>query len=316
MPTTRHLTRRRMARWARISSGLALMLVGSAALAQDAVEPEAKPERELPPGVHRESLPHPDDPQRRVELYWAAPAGEGPWPAILYVHGHQFPKRPGAWRYVERGLLARTVADGFVAAGVSQPGYGASDGPPDFCGPASQQAVHAALARLRGLSVVDPERIVVYGYSRGSTVAAMVAAQDDSLAGVILGAGSYDLAAAYAWLDESDRTQAGIKRNIDHETGSTPAAFEARSALHADPPIRVPTLILHGEDDRNIPVAQALALEDRLRAAGTPVELHVFSGVAHGIPREKLEGLVRGFLERTVLDREPVEAGVAESGGG
>ena len=83
---------------------------------------------------------------------------------------------------------------GYVAAAVSQPGYGKSDGPPDYCGPFTQDAVQAAVEFLRRQTFIDPTRIALYGYSRGAIVASMVATK---VAAVVLGAGAYDF---FSWL--------------------------------------------------------------------------------------------------------------------
>lgn len=251
--------------------------------------------------VRHEFLPHPDHPNRRVEYFWTAPEGEGSWPAMLYVHGHQFPERPGARRYLDPPLLERTAAQGFVAAAVSQPGYGESDGPPDFCGPLSQSAVRRVLAELRRNPLVDKSRIVVYGYSRGAITSSMVAAQEPELAGVILGGGVYDMQDAYDRLGEMPPGEGGIKENIRNEAGATPEAFRQRSILLSGQLIRVPTLILHGEKDPVAFVDQARRLERRLREAGTPVTLVVFEGVEHGIPRDQRAPHVQSFLKKYVL---------------
>jgi dipeptidyl aminopeptidase/acylaminoacyl peptidase len=81
---------------------------------------------------------------------------------------------------------------GYVAAALSQPGYGHSDGPSDFCGPFTQDAVVVAIDFLRNQSFVDPNKVVLYGYSRGAIVASMVATKDPKLAAVVLGAGAYN----------------------------------------------------------------------------------------------------------------------------
>src|SRR5437870_8243366 len=45
--------------------------------------------------IQRELLQHSRDPAKAVELFWAKPEGNGPFPAILFIHGHQEPSRPG-----------------------------------------------------------------------------------------------------------------------------------------------------------------------------------------------------------------------------
>lgn len=64
------------------------------------------------------------------------------------------------------GRLQQLVARGFVAAALSQPGYGNSDGPPDFCGPFSQQAALDALHLLRSQPFAQSEvirNLALYG---------------------------------------------------------------------------------------------------------------------------------------------------------
>jgi hypothetical protein len=91
--------------------------------------------------IRRELLPQIQDGSKRIELFWTKPEGNGPFPAILYIHGHQETVRNGGQTFVESGRLGTMASRGYVAAAVSQPGYGNSSGPPDFCGPVTQSAV-------------------------------------------------------------------------------------------------------------------------------------------------------------------------------
>jgi len=100
----------------------------------------------------------------------------------------------GGEAFVKTGRLGVMATRGYVAAAVSQPGYGKSDGPPDYCGPFTQDAVQAAVEFLRRQTFIDPTRIALYGYSRGAIVASMVATK---VAAVVLGAGAYDF---FSWL--------------------------------------------------------------------------------------------------------------------
>ena len=110
-----------------------------------------------------------------MEVFWTRPAGDGPYPALLLIHGHQEQLRNGGEAYVATGRLGVIAARGFVAAALSQPGYGNSDGPQDYCGPFTQEAALVALDFLRKQSFVDPKKVALYGYSRGAIVASMVA---------------------------------------------------------------------------------------------------------------------------------------------
>lgn len=172
-----------------------------------------------------------------VELFQAQAASETPTGAILFVHGNQGGRLLGGIEAVDSGALHRFCSGlNITAAAVSQPCFGASDGPPDFCGPKTQQAIIAALAFLRGQPSVDPNRIVLYGNSRGAVASAMVATQVSDLRAVILSSGVYDLEVAYH--ESSD----GLRWAIEKEAGLSREAFLARSAIHYAPEVRSETL--------------------------------------------------------------------------
>ena len=63
--------------------------------------------------VRRAFLPHSQDSKKTVELFWTQPAGDGPYPAVLFIHGHQEQARDGGESFVRAGRLG-------VSAGVRQ----------------------------------------------------------------------------------------------------------------------------------------------------------------------------------------------------
>lgn len=235
---------------------------------------------------------------RNVELYQAVPDIDYPCGAILFVHGNQGGRRIGASEAIDSGVLLRFSARfNITAAAVSQPGFGASDGPPDFCGPSTQQAIATALAFLRAQPQVDPERIVLYGYSRGAVASAMTATNDANLRALILGAGVYDLGEVYR------TARPGIRSAIEQEAGADDASFAARSALRHVDRIRCETLLLHGRHDDRAPVAQAERMADALSRAGVEASLHLFD-CGHNIPHELSRAAMRPFLLK-VFEQRP-----------
>src|SRR5271163_3191325 len=124
---------------------------------------------------------HPDDSGKRVEAFVQKPAGNGPWPTIVFLHGHQEWPSYGGKDFVTWGELDRFAKKGYLAVAVSQPGYGKSSGPADFCGPFTQHAVSAVLAKLKADGLVTPGKIVIQGVSRGAVVGAMIATYDPTI---------------------------------------------------------------------------------------------------------------------------------------
>ena len=97
----------------------------------------------LPACSHRTALtetltiPHPDDPSKRVEAFFEKPRGHAPWPTVVLLHGYQIPPSAGGKVFVNWGVLDKYAKRGYLAVAVSEPGFGNSTGPADFCGPLS-----------------------------------------------------------------------------------------------------------------------------------------------------------------------------------
>ena len=114
------------------------------------------------------SISHPDTPSKKVEYFLEKPKSNGPWPTIVFLHGHQDWPRVGGKDFVQWGVLDQYADRGYLAVSISQPGYGGSDGPADFCGPFTQHAVAAVIAKLKSEGYVKDNRIVIEGISRGA----------------------------------------------------------------------------------------------------------------------------------------------------
>ncbi|HVT58995.1 MAG TPA: prolyl oligopeptidase family serine peptidase [Thermoanaerobaculia bacterium] len=212
---------------------------------------------------------------RQVEALSFQPAGQGPFPAVLMIPGHQ---------RTARDLIAlgvRLAGEGFAGVAVTQPGYGKSQGPADFVGPTTIQVLTAGYRKFQREPFVDARRMGIYGYSRGAMAASLLAVQLDDVKAAVFGAGVYDFKKAY---DETPL--AGIRQNMETETGMTAVAIRQRSSILEMEKLKCPVLILHGEKDGNVPVSQALELRDRLTALGKEFEIKLFPDREHGIGPE------------------------------
>ena len=242
--------------------------------------------------VTREFLGHRDDSSKRIEVYWAKPSGPAPWPTVVLIHGHQTEKDAGGGKvYLTYGTLGRLAENGYLVLSVSQPGYGGSDGPADFCGPFTQDAVYSVIEHFVGSGQIAARRVAIYGVSRGAIVAGLVAARYASqVRAVVLQSGAYDLSTAYP------TQRGGLNRNIEKEAGTSAEAFETRSLIpHADK-LDAAVLIVHGENDQVFPVEQATTLRDTLTSLGLPVETEIVEGAGHNVRTKALRKMLMGFL--------------------
>jgi dipeptidyl aminopeptidase/acylaminoacyl peptidase len=206
--------------------------------------------------------------------------GEGR-PGLVYVHG-------GPTWQVERGWLPEIqhlVGAGYTVLAPNfrgSTGYGrdfdrAND--QDWGGGDLDDCV-AAAAELRRLAWIASDRIGIWGGSYGGymTLLALGKHPDVFQAGVDL-YGSSDEATLWMQSDTPGR------RGIEEEVGVPlldRERFRAGAPLHYVDRIKAPLLMLHGEDDRRVTLAQSEAMRTALDRLGKVFEYHRYPGEPHG----------------------------------
>jgi dipeptidyl aminopeptidase/acylaminoacyl peptidase len=252
----------------------------------------------FPSAAHAEvsTMPHPDDSSKTVEYFLEKPAGRRPWPAVVFVHGHQEGvSLQGGADFARWGVLDRFAKRGYLAVAVSQPGYGNSTGPADFCGPFSQHAVSGVISKLRAEGYLSTNRVVLVGISRGALIAGLIAARDPAIAGIVLISGLYDLPGFAASARSPQAKQ--IVNAIIAETGGGRDALRIRSVLNFAPGIQAAALILNGaQDDRTDP-EQARLLARRIASHGGNARAIVYAEYGHQIPVRVRDKEIDPFIE-------------------
>lgn len=93
----------------------------------------------------------------------------------------------------------------------------------------------------------------------------------------VFAAGVFDFKKAY---DETKFD--GIRENIKAETGLTETAIRERSSILQMDKLKSPVLIIHGDNDDNVPTNQALLLRDRLTELKKDFEIIILADHKHG----------------------------------
>ncbi len=132
--------------------------------------------------------------------------------------------------------------------------------------------------------VVDPQRLAIGGWSYGGYMAAWAVTHSDRFKTAIVGAGVIDIGAMALTTDTPDYLPGYFGDPLTNR-----AAYDAHSPIRYADRVKVPVLILHGEQDRRVPLSQGQMFHRALRFNGTPVEMvtyprgpHWFFEAAHG----------------------------------
>jgi acetyl esterase/lipase len=198
----------------------------------------------------------------------------------------------GAYRGLAADLEGREVADWFTARGfrafilsyrLTSHGYVLPVPLLD-----ARRAVQLVRARARDYQV-DPNRIVIIGFSAGGHLAALAGTQPvpgipDSSDPIERVSSKPDyMVLGYAWLGaiSSDTSHLSYCKlfNLMDQCEALKTAYTPELFVTKDTP---PTFMYHTATDQTVPVQQALGFYNALIKAGVPAEIHVFANGPHG----------------------------------
>jgi len=231
------------------------------------------------------------------------PAGrsraEGPFPLVTWVHGG-----PDA-RYADEFMLAphspgQWLATTGYAVFLPNPRGGTGHGR-DFAasvvgavGGAEWSDILAGIDMLIAAGVADPDRLGIGGPSHGGFMAAWAVGQTDRFRAAIMMAGICDWGMLVG-TGEFGTTDAALAGSCGWE-GTGPHAHDRVSPISFASKVRTPVLIVHGEDDTNVPLGQATYFHRALSRYGAEHELVVYPRERHGLSERNHQ---RDLLLRT-----------------
>jgi len=185
-----------------------------------------------------------------VQEYHCRPKGGGPHPAVVMLHGATIHKDAGNPEYEK---MCGELADlGYYVEFIEY--YSQTDAigagqpalmPQNF--PTWLEEIHSGLDALDKNPAVDPHRVALMGFSLGSFLALSTGAIDPNQIAAIV-----------------------------EYYGALPPGF--RDGAKTMPP----TLILHGDKDALVPVADAHELDELLTKDKRPHEMKIYEGTNHG----------------------------------
>lgn len=204
-------------------------------------------------------------------------------PAVVFFHGGSRRQMLLGWHYMDYYNNAYAMnqwlaSRGFIVLAVnyrSGIGYGMEfrEALNYGAGGASEfNDVLGAGLFLRGRADVDPQRIGLWGGSYGGYLTALGLARASELFAV-----GVDFHGVHDWSDVI----------LNFSPSYKPSADEARLAWESSPMSaistwRSPVLLIHGDDDRNVPFAQTVKLVEALRKQKVEFEQLIFPGEIHG----------------------------------
>ena len=232
--------------------------------------------------------------------------------AVVMVHG-------GAWARGSKAMLAPHAAalasQGFVAI---VPEYRLIGEAPF---PAQIHDVKRVLRWARSQADAlgfDPAKLCAEGHSAGAHLVLLAAGTpDDPRLDPPEGAGGVSDAVAAAvaiyppvlFYHETERSSGAVPSRALPGADVSAAMAELASPMTHITGRLPPVMLLHGDADKVVPVSASRRYEERVRAAGGQVDLHIFAGLPHGFANNErmlpgLMAMIGDFFRRTVVEPE------------
>ncbi len=222
------------------------------------------------------------------------PALNAGGPPPLYVDVHGGP----SWAYLN-GWAGYTQLIASAGIAVFQPnmrgswGHGVAfaDAVLGDMGGKDFQDILRGIDYLVAQGLVDGGRVSIGGWSNGGFLAAWAVTQTTRFKAALMGAGISDWHNMHAQTNIANADILLLQADLLEK----PEVYRERSPITYARHVTTPTLILHGEKDPAVPVAQAYAFYRALAQRNVPTELVVYPREGHGL--RETEHL-RDYFER------------------
>ncbi|MBT2531335.1 S9 family peptidase [Arthrobacter sp. ISL-48] len=240
------------------------------------------------------------------------PAGKGPHPVLLNIHGGPFAQYTAAF-FEEAQVYAEAGYAVLMCNPRGSAGYGREHGL-SIKGRMGTVDLQDVLAFLEGalerFPVLDAGRLGIMGGSYGGYLTAWAISQDHRFKAAIVERGFLDPVSFEGSAD------IGWYFGIEY-MGASPSEMAAQSPMGRVDIVQTPTLVIHSEDDLRCPLEQGQRYFTALKRRGVETALLVFPGEDHelsrsGTPhhrRQRFEHILRWWSRFLPTAANPAQPG-------
>lgn len=159
-------------------------------------------------------------------------------------------------------------------------------------GGADYQDVLDGLDQIVEQGIADPKRLAIGGWSYGGYLSAWAVTQGDRFKTAIVGAGVIDIGGMALSTDTPDYLPGYFGDPVTQR-----GTYDKHSPIRYVDKVKVPVLILHGEQDKRVPISQGEQFYGALKFNGTPAEMVRYPRGPHWFHEREHE---RDVLERVL----------------
>ncbi len=241
----------------------------------------------------------------RVTGYLVYPKASGRYPGIVYNRGGN--KEFGMiTSYKLAFVLGKVASFGYVVGGSQYRGNDGGEGREEFGGKDVDDVLNM-VPLLQSLPQVNPQRLGIFGWSRGGMMTYLTLTRTTVFRAAVVGGGLSDL---FMMLESRPDMEEVCYDLIPGYAQHKEQSLAARSAIRQVDRIckNTPVLMLHGTADWRVVPQMALDMASAFQKERVPYRLVMLEGGDHGLTEhnDEVYRQIRMWLDRYVKGDEPL----------